>query len=85
VSGDFTSYWLYVVGPIVGALLAVGCAVVLRGRGGDAISRAAGSGVLDEGQLAEKQRLSGAIDRGDVVPPGIASPDEQPRPISEQP
>ena len=38
VSGDFTSYWVYVVGPFAGALIAVGCAFVLRGRGGDAIS-----------------------------------------------
>jgi aquaporin Z len=72
VSGDFTSYWVYVAGPIAGALIAVGCAHVLRGAGGDPISRAAGSGVLTEGSLAAKQRLSGEIDRGDVVPPGIA-------------
>jgi hypothetical protein len=49
-SGDFTSYWVYVAG----ALIAVGCAMVLRGRGGDAISHAAGSGVLDQGALAAK-------------------------------
>jgi len=72
VSGDFTSYWVYVVGPLAGAVIAVGCAYVLRGAGGDAIARAAGSGVLDEGSLAERQHLSGAIERGDVVPPGIA-------------
>jgi len=53
-------------------MIAVGCAIVLRGAGGNAISRAAGSGVLTEGSFAEKQRLSGKIDRGDVVPPGIA-------------
>jgi aquaporin Z len=72
VSGDFTSYWVYVAGPIAGALIAVGCAYVLRGAGGDPISMAAGSGVLTPGSLVEKQRLSAAIDRGDVVPPGIA-------------
>jgi aquaporin Z len=48
VSGDWTSYWVYVVGPLVGALLAVGAAWVLRGRGGDPVSRAAGSGRLNE-------------------------------------
>jgi aquaporin Z len=47
VSGDFTSYWVYVAGPVLGALIAVGCAIVLRGSGGSAISRAAGSGKLD--------------------------------------
>ncbi len=47
VSGDWSSYWVYVVGPLVGALIAVGCAVILRGRGGDPLSRAAGSGKLN--------------------------------------
>ncbi len=77
VSGDFTAYWVYLVGPIAGALLAVGCAYVLRGRGGDVIARAAGSGVLDQGSLEAKQRLSERIDRGEVAPPGIAGPDGQ--------
>jgi aquaporin Z len=48
-SGDWTSYWVYLVGPVTGALIAVGFAFGLRGRGGDVIARAAGSGVLDEG------------------------------------
>ena len=81
VSGDFTSYWVYVVGPLVGAAIAVGCAYILRGRGGDPIARAAGSGVLSPGSLEEKQRLSGEIDRGEVVPPGIA---ESKRPEDER-
>ncbi|MCW3018463.1 MAG: major intrinsic protein [Solirubrobacterales bacterium] len=46
VSGDFSAYWLYVVGPLAGAAIAVGCAFVLRGAGGDPISYAAGSGSL---------------------------------------
>ena len=74
VSGDWTSYWVYIVGPITGALIAVGFAFVLRGRGGDVISRAAGSGVLDEGALAAKAKLSKDIDHGKVIPPGIAAP-----------
>ena len=72
VSGDFSSYWVYLVGPIAGALIAVGCARALRGRGGDVISRAAGSGVLDKGALAAKAELSEEIDQGRVVPPGVA-------------
>jgi aquaporin Z len=47
VSGDWSSYWVYVLGPLVGALIAVGFAVILRGRGGDPLSRAAGSGKLE--------------------------------------
>jgi aquaporin Z len=77
VSGDFTSYWVYIAGPIAGALIAVGCALVLRGRGGDVISRAAGSGVLDDGALAAKAKLSEEIEQGRVVPPGVADTDPQ--------
>ncbi len=77
-SGYWTSYWVYLVGPVAGALIAVGFAYVLRGRGGDVISRAAGSGVLDQGALAAKAQLSQDIDQGKVVPPGIADPDAQP-------
>ncbi len=75
VSGDFTSYWVYIAGPIAGALIAVGFAMVLRGRGGGAIGRAAGSGVLDEGALAAKARLSQEIEQGKVAPPGTADTD----------
>ncbi len=73
--GDFTSYWVYVAGPLAGALIAVVCARVLRGDGGDAISRAAGSGVLDEGSFAAKAQLASDVETGKVVPPGIADPD----------
>jgi aquaporin Z len=82
VSGDFSSYWVYVLGPIAGALIAVGCAYVLRGGGGDPISGggdpisyAAGSGDLDTGARTEKQRLSQQIDRGEVTPSGVPSSD----------
>jgi aquaporin Z len=78
VSGDWASYWVYVAGPLAGAVLAVGSAMVLRGRGGDVISRAAGSGVLDEGILAARSRLAQDIEQGKVVPPGIADTDAQP-------
>jgi aquaporin Z len=77
VSGDWTSYWVYAAGPIAGTLIAVGCALVLRGRGGDVISRAAGSGLLDKGALAAKAELSEEISQGTVVPPGIAGDDAQ--------
>lgn len=62
VSGDFNSYWVYVVGPIAGALIAVGCAYVLRGAGGDLTSRLAGSGALDAGMPSAGERLSREID-----------------------
>ena len=76
-SGYWTSYWVYLVGPIAGALIAVGFAYVLRGRGGDVISRAAGSGVLDEGALTAKAKLSQDIEQGKAVPPGITGTDTE--------
>jgi aquaporin Z len=41
---DFSTYWVYLVGPIAGAVVAVGIAMLLRGRGGDAGGRAAARG-----------------------------------------
>jgi aquaporin Z len=46
VSGDFSSYWVYVFGPLAGALIAVGCAYILRGGAGDPAAHLAGSGSL---------------------------------------
>ena len=46
VAGDWSSYWVYVAGPLSGAVIAVGCAWILRGRGGDAAARMAASGRL---------------------------------------
>jgi len=64
ISGDWTAYWVYVIGPLAGAAIAVGCAVILRGRGGDPISAAAGSGVLGSGLRSEASRLTGEIEHG---------------------
>jgi aquaporin Z len=44
VAGDWSAYWVYAVGPMIGATIAVGCALILRGRGRDATARAAASG-----------------------------------------
>ena len=71
VSGDWTAYWVYVAGPLAGAAIAVGCAVILRGRGGDPISHAAGAGVLTPGRAEEKAKLAQDIDAGKVVAPGL--------------
>jgi aquaporin Z len=46
VSGKFTSYWVYVAGPLAGAVIAVGIAFVLRGRGGGRSSSSAAQGDL---------------------------------------
>jgi aquaporin Z len=46
VGGDFTSYWVYVAGPLIGALLAVGAAWFLRGPGGGRAGSGAAQGDL---------------------------------------
>jgi aquaporin Z len=46
VGRDFTSYWVYVVGPLLGAVIAVGFAYVLRGPGGGKAGSAAAQGAL---------------------------------------
>ena len=46
VGTDFTSYWVYVAGPLVGAVLAVGAAWVLRGAGGGRAGSGAAQGAL---------------------------------------
>jgi hypothetical protein len=71
VSGDWTAYWVYVAGPLLGVAIAVGWAVIFRGRGGDAIAHAAGAGVLTPGRAEEKAKLAQEIDAGKVVAPGL--------------
>ncbi len=44
--GRFDAYWVYLVGPLLGMLAAVGLAYVLRGRGGDFVAARAAQGTL---------------------------------------
>ena len=46
LSVDFTNYWVYVVGPLAGAVLAVGVAFILRGSGGGRSGSMAAQGAL---------------------------------------
>ena len=46
VGADFTSYWVYVAGPLAGAVIAVGVAFILRGRGGGRAGSGAAQGAL---------------------------------------
>jgi aquaporin Z len=46
VGANFTEYWVYVAGPLFGALLAVGAAFVLRGAGGGQTGSGAAQGAL---------------------------------------
>ena len=43
---NFSTYWVYLIGPIAGALLAVFFAYILRGPGPDEIAMEAAQGVL---------------------------------------
>ncbi len=46
VLGNWTSWWAYLVGPLIGALIAVGFAFVLRGAGGGTAGSRAAQGTL---------------------------------------
>ena len=46
VGRDFTDYWVYVAGPLVGAAIAVGFAYILRGPGGGMAGSGAAQGAL---------------------------------------
>ena len=46
VGADFSHYWVYVAGPLAGAVVAVGTAFVLRGQGGGRAGSGAAQGAL---------------------------------------
>jgi aquaporin Z len=52
VGRNWTDYWVYVAGPLLGAVVAVAAAFVLRGRGGGA----SGSGAAQGGLYTEVDR-----------------------------
>ncbi|HVP16254.1 MAG TPA: aquaporin [candidate division Zixibacteria bacterium] len=47
---NFAHYWVYITGPIIGGLIAVGVAYILRGPGGDAAAIKAAQGTLKRKQ-----------------------------------
>ena len=48
IAADFHAYWVYVAGPLAGAVIAVGVAYILRGRGGGRAGSGAAQGALHE-------------------------------------
>ncbi len=55
-NGDFSNYWAYLVGPIAGALIAVGFAYLLRGPGGGRSGAAAAQGRIGELEVPDDQK-----------------------------
>jgi aquaporin Z len=47
VANNYAHYWVYLAGPLLGGLVAVLCAFVLRGRGGGRSGSEAAQGSLD--------------------------------------
>ena len=79
VLGDWTSWWAYLVGPVVGGLLAVGIAFVLRGRGGDRGGISAAQGTLGEAWGGAPAPRTSADDRA-ARDADRAARDAEPRP-----
>jgi aquaporin Z len=71
VLGDWTAWWAYLLGPMVGAIIAVGFAFVLRGAGGGRSGRDAG-----QGTLGETWRSGPIGDRAAAPPPRPAAGDQ---------
>jgi aquaporin Z len=46
VLGDWTSWWAYLLGPVIGGIIAVGIAFILRGAGGGTSGSQAAQGTL---------------------------------------
>ncbi len=46
VAADFTSWWVYLAGPVLGAVVAVGLAYLLRGPGGGTAGSLAAQGII---------------------------------------
>src|SRR5262249_19196056 len=46
IAADFSAYWVYVAGPVLGTVFAAGVAYVLRGRGGGRAGSGAAQGDL---------------------------------------
>ena len=67
--GDFSTTWIYVVGPLAGAMIAVGFEWILKGPP-TATGAIAAQGTLREDEVGERQDLR----RGDISPPPPPAP-----------
>jgi aquaporin Z len=76
VLGDWTAWWAYVVGPVVGGAIAVGFAYLLRGPGGGTHGTEAAQGTL--GTLWRPDRIGPPMAAPDRVPVTESAPDRVP-------
>jgi aquaporin Z len=70
LTGHLGTYWIYLAGPTVGMLAAVGLAFVLRGPGADPAATRAAQGTLGTFLI---QRMATASHPDDLVPPAAPS------------
>jgi len=75
VLGDWTAWWAYLIGPVAGAVIAVGIAYILRGPGGGTHGTEAAQGTL--GTLWRPGRI-GAPRPAPEAPPSGAPPSGAP-------
>jgi aquaporin Z len=76
VLGDWTAWWAYLLGPMIGAVIAAAIAFILRGPGGGEFGTRAAQGTLGmrwRQHLTEQRRP--ASDRADPSGPDPADPD----------
>ena len=78
VLSDWTSWWAYLIGPVTGAVIAVGIAFILRGPGGGAAGTEAAQGTL--GLRWQPGRIGRPRPAPLQQPPADAGPSGQHRP-----
>jgi aquaporin Z len=93
VLDNWTAWWAYLLGPLIGAVIAVGIAQILRGPGGGTHGTQAAQGTL--GTLWRPGRIGSPVpapDRpaADLAPPSAADPappaaGDRPGPVGDAP
>lgn len=82
VLGNWTSWWVYLLGPMIGAAIAVGIAHILRGRGGGTAGSHAAQGTLGvlwrPEPIGQPDRAPDRKDPGQSRPPPVELPVELP-------
>ena len=75
VIGNWTSWWAYLFGPLIGAGIAVGFAFILRGSGGGVRGQQSAQGTLGTGWVPRKKNGAPKADRPEADRPETGSPE----------